>query len=209
MSGLNINFNKSEMVVSGVDQHKKVRIANLLNCKLSAFPIKYLGLPVSDRRLSLEDWGFLVGNVGHRVDPWQGKFMSSAARLTLTNACLSSLPTHAMCLHLLYEGTHTAMDKCRCRFFWEGVGERRRYHLVDWATVCSPKESGGLGIVNTKLMNLALISKWIWKLSQNEQGVWAELIRAKQEPLDLTLGKIKLPNSGITSKKTYRCFGLG
>ena len=58
MSGLNINFNKSEMVVSGVDQHKKVRIANLLNCKLSAFPIKYLGLPVSDRRLSLEDWGY-------------------------------------------------------------------------------------------------------------------------------------------------------
>jgi hypothetical protein len=51
--------------------------------------------------------------------------------------------------------------------------------MVDWATVCKPKELGGLGILNTKLMNIALMLKWVWKLYQNDEGLWADLIRAK------------------------------
>jgi hypothetical protein len=81
--------------------------------------------------------------VGHRVDPWQWKFLSSTARLELTNACVSSLPIFAMCLYLLYDGTHSRMDKSRCRFFLEGVG---KYHMVNWVTVCKPKDLGALGL---------------------------------------------------------------
>lgn len=88
----------------------------------------------------------------------------------------------AMSLYLLYDGTHATMDKVRCRFFWEGVGDTRKFHMVNWATVCKPKELGGLGILNTKLMNIALLSKWVWKLSQHEQGLWADLLRAKYLP---------------------------
>jgi hypothetical protein len=42
-----------------------------------------------------------VNAVGHRVDPWQGRFMSSAARLTLTNFSLSSLSIFNMGQHRL------------------------------------------------------------------------------------------------------------
>lgn len=31
-------------------------------------------------------------------------------------------------------------------------------------------------------MNVALLSKWIWKLSQNESGLWADLLKAKYFP---------------------------
>ncbi|KAK1693054.1 hypothetical protein QYE76_009751 [Lolium multiflorum] len=51
--------------------------------------------------------------------------------------------------------------------------------MVDWATVCKPREFGGLGILNTKFMNIALMLKWIWKIYQNEEGLWADLLRAK------------------------------
>jgi hypothetical protein len=51
--------------------------------------------------------------------------------------------------------------------------------MVDWATVCKPRECGGLGILNTKHMNIALMLKWIWKLYQNAEGLWADLLRAK------------------------------
>nr|XP_051197209.1 uncharacterized protein LOC127310588 [Lolium perenne] len=137
------------------------------------------GLPVSDRPLRVADWCFLPEKVGHRVDPWQGLFLASAGRLELTNSCLSSLPMFAMGIYLLHDATHLAMDRPRSRFFWEGVGNKRKYHMVDWATVCKPKEMGGLGILNTKLMNIALMLKWIWKLYQNAEGLWADLIRAK------------------------------
>jgi hypothetical protein len=72
-----------------------------------------------------------------------------------------------------------ALDKPRARFFWEGVGDKRKYHMVDWAKVCKPKEFEGLGILNTKKMNIALMLKWIWKLYHNADGLWADLIRAK------------------------------
>jgi hypothetical protein len=43
-----------------------------------------------------------------------------------------------------------------------------QYHLVNWPTVCRPKEVGGLGLLNTKKMNQALLLKWIWRLYQEE-----------------------------------------
>jgi hypothetical protein len=179
MSGLKINFDKSEVMLTGVNEGERSRLANLLNCRLGKFPMKYLGLPVSDAPLRVADWGFLPDKVGHRVDPWQGLFLSSAGRLELTNSCLSSLPMFAMGIYLLHDTTHSAMDKHRCRFFWEGVGDKRKYHMVDWASVCKPKAFGGLGILNTRLMNIALMLKWIWKIYQGDAGLWADLVNAK------------------------------
>jgi hypothetical protein len=122
MSGLKINFDKSEVLVTGVPDEEKRRLANLLNCKLGTCPLRYLGLPVSGGPLRVADWGFLPEKVGHRVDPWQGLFLASAGRLELTNSCLSSLPMFAMGVYLLHDSTHYAMDRSRSRFFWEGVG---------------------------------------------------------------------------------------
>jgi hypothetical protein len=161
MSGLKINFDKSEVLVMGVTAPEQRRIASMLNCKLGQFPMKYLGLPVSNKELRVLDWDFLPQKVGHRVDPWQGLLLASAGRLELTNSCLSSLPMFAMGIYLLHAEMHKAMDSCRSRFFWEGTDDRRKYHMVDWLTVCKPKELGGLGILNTRLMNLALMLKWI------------------------------------------------
>jgi hypothetical protein len=117
MSGLKINFDKSEVLVMGVTAREQRRVASMLNCKLGQFPIKYLGLPVSDKALRVSDWDFLPQKVGHRVDPWQGLLLALVGRLELTNSCLSSLPMFAMGIYLLHAATHKAMDSCRARFF--------------------------------------------------------------------------------------------
>jgi hypothetical protein len=77
MSGLNINFSKSEAVVTGVAEGEKQRVADLLNCKLGSMPFKHLGLPVLDKALSVADWHFLTEKVSYRVDPCQGIFLGS------------------------------------------------------------------------------------------------------------------------------------
>jgi hypothetical protein len=64
---------------------------------------------MADRPLTIADWDGLVGIVGHRVDPWQGSFMSSVARLTLINSSLSSLSIYAMGIFLLAHGTHRGL----------------------------------------------------------------------------------------------------
>jgi hypothetical protein len=86
-----------------------------------------------------------------------------------------------MGLFLLADGTHAAMDRHRNRFFWEGQGTRKKFHMVSWRTVCQPKSQGGLGVLNTKLMNIALIAKWIWRIyrAENSDLLWLRLLRAK------------------------------
>jgi hypothetical protein len=45
--------------------------------------------------------------------------------------------------------------------------------------MCKPKSLGGLGIIDTRLMNICLLVKWIWRLYDGEQGLWADIIRNK------------------------------
>jgi hypothetical protein len=86
-----------------------------------------------------------------------------------------------MSLFMLADGTHAGFDKHRARFFWEGVGDKRKYHWVNWVEVCKPKDQGGLGVMNTKLMNISLMVKWIWRLfaEQPESSLWHRIISAK------------------------------
>ena len=42
-----------------------------------------------------------------------------------------------------------------------------------------PREAGRLGIINIKLFNLALLSKWIWQLGSNKGGLWKEVLESK------------------------------
>lgn len=40
--------------------HKKERMANMLNCDIGTFPMKYLGIPISDCRLKSIDFGHIL-----------------------------------------------------------------------------------------------------------------------------------------------------
>ncbi|XP_071683220.1 uncharacterized protein [Lolium perenne] len=179
MSGLKINYHKSEVFVLGQRASERNSIANKLNCKLGSFPFIYLGLPISDRKLTLEQWLFLVRKLADKIEPWVGRLLSSGGRLILSNSCLDNLPIFAMGLFLLHDGIHARFDSHRSKFFWEGADPKRKYHLVNWPAVCRPKEVGGLGLLNTTKMNLALLLKWIWRLYQDVDTIWARIIRAK------------------------------
>jgi hypothetical protein len=90
-------------------------------------PSTYLGFTMSDHKLTIADNEPLVATVGKRPAPWQGRLMSSAACLTLIDACLTDLPMHIMGLFLLPDGTHVGFDEHQNRFFWEGQGNKRKY----------------------------------------------------------------------------------
>ena len=69
-------------------------------------------------------------------------------------------------------------DKQRSGFLWSGQQGKKNYHLVNWKTVCLPKDQGGLGVLDLKIMNIALLAKWLWKLF-NEKGLWQSFLHAK------------------------------
>jgi hypothetical protein len=115
LSGLKINFHKSEVIAMGGDTEEQARVARLLNCRQGRFPFMYLGFPMIDHKLTIADLEPLVATVGKRAAPWQGRFMSSATRLTLIDACLSNVPIHTMGLFLFADGVHVGFDKHRSK----------------------------------------------------------------------------------------------
>jgi hypothetical protein len=76
LSGLRINYHKSEVFVFGVPQGEKERLANMLNCVLGELPLKYLGIPISDRHLSMGAFSAILQKMLKRLDPWRGKHLT-------------------------------------------------------------------------------------------------------------------------------------
>ena len=124
MSGLKINYNKSEVFVMGVEEEEKERIATCFLCKVGQLPITYLGMPVSDCKLSKAQLSYLSDKVGQRLGTWKCGNLSFGGKSVLINSCLSSILMYIMAVYKLYEGNYQAIDSIRARFFWQGLGKK-------------------------------------------------------------------------------------
>jgi hypothetical protein len=179
ISGLKINFGKSEIIMVSLDEQKALLYSDLINCATGSWPIKYLGVPVSGSRLHVKDWMSLNDKILKRLDGWQSTSLSYGGKLILLNACLSCIPTYAMSMYLLHKTVVKKIDIVRKRFFRQGGANKRKYHLVKWAVIITkPKKKGGLGVKDLRKMNISLLCKWWWKLESGE-GLWQEIVRKK------------------------------
>ena len=88
MSGLKINYHKSEVVVFGCSDEQTQEIANSLNCKVGHLPMTYLGFPISAKNLGLAAFRGVVEKMWKKLLPWKRKHLSSGGRLILTNSSL-------------------------------------------------------------------------------------------------------------------------
>ena len=66
----------------------------------------YLGIPISDTRLTIADFHPTVTRMQHRVEPWKGHWLSKAARVILINSSLASLLWFLMSFYSLHETLH-------------------------------------------------------------------------------------------------------
>jgi len=64
-------------------------------------------------------------------------------------------------------------------FLWGWGAEGRKIAWASWKKVCKPRELGGLGVIDLKLFNLALLGKWIWRLGTDKGGLWKEILISK------------------------------
>ncbi|WVZ90567.1 hypothetical protein U9M48_036858 [Paspalum notatum var. saurae] len=157
LSGLKINFHKSEIFCFGQAKECESLYSTLFGCKVGEYPFRYLGLPMHFRKLNNKDWKLIEDRIEKKLSNWKGKMLSYGGRLVLLNSVLSSLPMFMIS-------------------FFENDSHKKKYRLVKWPLVCLPKDQGGLGVQNLEIQNKCLLSKWLFKLF-NEEGMWQELIK--------------------------------
>ena len=55
----------------------------------------------------------------------------------------------------------------------------RGFHWVSWDEISCPKESGGLETRSLRIMNEALLTKWLWRFAIKDDALWRKLIVSK------------------------------
>jgi len=178
LSGLKINFHKSEIFYFGAAKEMKDTYTNLFGCNAGEYPFRYLGIPMHHRQLLNSEWRKIEERFEKKLSCWKAKYLSFGGRLVLLNSVLSSLPLFMMSFFEIPKGVLKNLDKFRSRFFWQGSSDKHKYRLVKWDILCRPKDQGGLGIVNLQLQNKCLLAKWLVNLL-NTDGMWQKLLTNK------------------------------
>jgi hypothetical protein len=119
LSGLKINFHKSELFCFGEAKDKTEEYVQLFGCKEGEFPFRYLGIPMSPKRISNRDWRAVEERFQKKLSSWKGKMLSSGGRVVLINFVLSSLPKYMMSFFRVPKGVLEKLDYYRSRFFWQ------------------------------------------------------------------------------------------
>jgi hypothetical protein len=95
---------------------KPSTLAAILGCKASNFLITYLGLPLSNKRLTREAYQKLIQQEEHCLAGWKAGLLSIGGRLVLLNAVLTAQPIYYMLAFLLPKWVITKLDKIHRRF---------------------------------------------------------------------------------------------
>jgi hypothetical protein len=117
LSGLKINFHKSELFCYGEEMKMEGQYTELFDCGTGKYPLKYLGIPMHHKRLSNTDWKIIKEKIEKKLSSWKGKLLSYGGRLVLINSVLSSL---TMFMLSFYEVPKYVLHKLtfyRSRFF--------------------------------------------------------------------------------------------
>ncbi|WVZ57602.1 hypothetical protein U9M48_007966 [Paspalum notatum var. saurae] len=181
LSGLKINFHKSEIFCFGQAKECECETAysELFGCGSDSFPFRYLGLPMHYRKLKNSEWKHLEERFEKRLSGWPEK------TCFLWEGKLLSVGGRIVDQHKEYFN--------RSRFLiWQNDQHKKKYHLIKWDQIRQPKEQGGLGIIDLEVQNKCLLSKWLFKLA-NEEGIWQNLLRNKYLKSKLFGGGIKKP----------------
>jgi hypothetical protein len=85
----------------------KDRIADyveMFGCKEGEMPFRYLGIPMSSRKLLNKDWSVVEERFQKKLSSWKGKLLLSGGRLVLINSVLSSFPMFLMSFFKIPKG---------------------------------------------------------------------------------------------------------
>ena len=71
-------------------------IASTMACSVAEFPCTYLGLPISDKKLTKTDLLPWVERIGDKLPSWKANLMNMAGRAVWVRYVISALPIHVL-----------------------------------------------------------------------------------------------------------------
>jgi hypothetical protein len=128
LSGLKINFHKSEVFCYGEAKEIENCYTNLFGCGLGQYPFIYLSISMYHKKISNVDWKVIK----EKLSCWKGNLPSYEGRLVLINSVLSSLAMFMLSFYEVPKEVLHKLDFYRSIFFWQGDDHKKKYKLAKW-----------------------------------------------------------------------------
>jgi hypothetical protein len=168
-TGLRVNYRKSCLVPLNLSTEKAQQLARVFGCKLESLPFTYLGLPMGTTQPRVVHFCFIMNKDERRLTA-MSNLLSHAGRLQLVNLVTSSLPTYVMCTLQLPVLVLDYIDRARRHCLWRSSDSNAKMKpLVAWKKCSKPKRKGGLGIINLRSQNTALLLKHLDKFYNKKE----------------------------------------
>ena len=139
-TGLRVNLSKSSVIPIRCDDIDIQDVLQNFDGATSAFPIRYLGLPVTIGRIRLVHLQAILDRIRARLAGRKGKLLPVVGRRVLVRCVLSAMPTFALTALRIPKKFIKEIDKSRRRFLWAGDEEITSGKCkVGWASVTKPE----------------------------------------------------------------------
>ncbi|GFS35677.1 hypothetical protein Acr_00g0041410 [Actinidia rufa] len=168
-SGLSINASKAQVFMVGVCSEEMEKITGF---NIGQYPFRYLGILVAASRLTIDQFSPLISKISEYINAWVGSTLSYAGRSELIKLVLQGVECFWLSILPIPTGViGKIISLCR-NFLWVGKVTAAKKPLVAWKDMCRPRQEGGLGFVDLKGWNMALMSKALWNLQSKKDSLW-------------------------------------
>lgn len=146
-------------------------------------------------------YAFILEKMIGKLSSWKAASLSFARWVTLAHSSLASIPgytmqTTAFPVSVIEEAKRICRD-----FIWGSSPSARKCHLISWSQLCKPKDEGGLGFRNLRVLNEAYMMEIAWQLMANPDKIWVQVMKKKYKAGPYQMSKVK---SCTRSSPTWR-----
>lgn len=154
-SGLAVSMQKTSFFTSGLSVVEVETIQASMGMTLGSLPVRYLGVPLNSRKLSLTNCEPLIQQVKARFSSWSVKSLSFTGRLLLIKTVIAGITTFWCSAFILLKACIARINSLCSMFQWKGSLEGHHTARVSWETVVLTKRQGGLGVKDLYTWNKA------------------------------------------------------
>lgn len=138
-TGLVVNLSKFRIYCDGVDIEIKQRIHEVSSYVEGQLPVRYLGVPLTDKKFNIKHYLHLIDRIMARIKHCTSTLLSTTGGIQMVKCTITVIVQFWMQSFLIPKSVIHKIDSMCRSFIWTGSTEPSRKNPVACGTICRPK----------------------------------------------------------------------